>query len=121
VNAFAGVLEVSPLAFPQMLVALDFALGPGAEIVLAGKPGSPEIRAFRAALDRRFLPHVVVALHPGGATGAQLAALAPFLAAYAPADDRGLAYVCRDHACQLPTTDPAAMLAELARPAPAGR
>ena len=121
VNSFAGVLEVSPLAFPQMLIALDFALGPSAEVVLAGKPEHPAITAFRAALDRRFLPHVVVALHPGGAAGARLAELAPFLAAYAPADEGGLAYVCRDHACQLPTTDPAKMLVELEAVAAARR
>ncbi len=121
VNAFAGVLEASPLAFPQMLIALDFAHGPGAEVVLAGKPEHPAIMAFRAALDRRFLPHVVAALHPGGAAGARLAELAPFLAAHAPAGEGGLAYVCRDHACRLPTSDAAVMLAELEAVAAARR
>jgi uncharacterized protein YyaL (SSP411 family) len=121
VNTFAGVLEASPLAFPQMLLALDFAVGPSAEVVLAGAPESREIQDLRAALNGKLLPHVVVVLHPGGAAGARIAELAPFLAAYAPAGERGRAYVCRDHACELPTADPSTMLAQIGSLAPVSR
>ena len=113
VDAFAAALAASPTAFPQLLLALDFALGPTTEVVLAGDPGSPDLRAMLAGLDRRFLPRTVVAVRPPGAAGERMVALAPFLAAHEARDGRATAYVCRNYACSLPTSDPAAMLAQL--------
>ncbi len=121
IEAFSGVIEKSPQAFPQMLVALDFALGPSAEVVLAGDPAGRTLGEMRAALDRRFLPQVVVAMHPGGEAGARLEAVAPFLAAYDAKGGHPAAYVCRNHACELPVHEAGEMLAQLERAAAPAR
>ena len=113
VAAFAPALEASPLSFPQMLIALDFAVGPTAEVVLAGDPESAEFRAMAGPLDRRFLPRVVVAARPPGDAGQRMVALAPYLAAHEPLDGKATAFVCRNYACALPTRDPEAMLSQL--------
>jgi uncharacterized protein YyaL (SSP411 family) len=114
VTAFAPALEVSPLSFPQMLIALDFAIGPRAEVVLAGDPKSEEFRAMAAALDRLHLPRVVVAARPAGEAGRRIVALAPYLNAHEPLDGKATAFVCRDYACALPAHDVDAMLGQLA-------
>ncbi len=113
IETYAGVLATSPMAFPQLLFALDFALGPTAEVVVAGDPASRELKAMLAALNRPFLPHVVTAVRFSDETGERLATIAPFLAAFEPEQGGAAAYVCRNHACELPTHDVAAMLAQL--------
>jgi uncharacterized protein YyaL (SSP411 family) len=50
---------------------------------------------------------------------AALAKLAPFVDGKGALDGKATAYVCERGACQLPTHDPAALLAQLAsRPSP---
>ena len=39
--------------------------------------------------------------------------LAPYTAAQGAIDGKATAYVCRDHACEAPTTDAALMLSHL--------
>src|SRR5207302_11304268 len=42
-KAFGAHMKESPRALPQMLVALDFALTEPRQVVIAGKPGAPDI------------------------------------------------------------------------------
>ena len=45
-QAFGSRMKDSPQAMPQMLVALDFALSEPRQIVIAGKPDSPDTQAL---------------------------------------------------------------------------
>jgi uncharacterized protein YyaL (SSP411 family) len=45
-NAFSAVIQQNPEAYVQILVALDFALGPSREIVIAGGESQGETRAL---------------------------------------------------------------------------
>jgi hypothetical protein len=111
-RAAAGTVSRSPRGSTQLLIALDFAVGPAHEVVVAGAPGAGSTRAMLDGLARPFLPNVVVHLRPPG-EARELVALAPYLEAFTPAGDEATAYVCEQFACQAPTTDPAAMLASL--------
>jgi len=59
-EAFAGQIQANPFAYPQLLIALDFAAGPSKEIVLAGDPDAAQSRQMLEALYSRFLPNKVV-------------------------------------------------------------
>src|SRR5262249_47060563 len=50
-------------AHTHMLSALDFALGPTQEIVVAGPPGADATRALLTVIRQRYLPRSVLALH----------------------------------------------------------
>ena len=65
--AFAPLLHKAPLAAPELLVALDFQLGPVRQIVLAGTPGAPDTLAMLRAVRRPFLPDSLVILADGAA------------------------------------------------------
>ena len=104
-EAFAPALEQAPSASPQMLSAVDFALGPTMEIVIAGEPGAPATAQMLQALRARFLPRAVIVLHPTGPSGAAIEALAPYVGAQAPLNGKSAAYVCENFTCHLPTTD----------------
>ncbi|MBI3448689.1 MAG: thioredoxin domain-containing protein [Acidobacteria bacterium] len=120
VRAFAADVTRYPAGYPYFLMALDFAVGPTREIVIAGERGAPETKAMLAAIRKRFLPDAVVALHEPGAAGAALEALVPFVKAQAPLGGKSAAYVCRDHACERPTADLSKLEALLDAPAPGG-
>ena len=126
VAAFASLLHQAPLAAPQMLVALDFQLGPVRQIVVAGQTGSPDTDAMLRAINRLFLPKALVILADGGTDQAFLTALVPSLKAMHPLDGgKAAAYVCQNFACQQPTTSISAMITLLERrfphpPVPAG-
>jgi len=98
-------LAKSPTAHTQMLMALDFALGPTREIVIAGAPDAAETKPLLATLRRHYLPRAVSALHPPRDTAIE--ALVPFLTQQTMLNDKPTAYVCENYVCKLPTNDPA--------------
>jgi len=108
-RAFQDQASRMPVAFTFMMSALDFALGPTFEIVIVGERSGEGTRRMISELGRRFLPRAVVVLkRPGEAR--QLAEIAPYTGPHAAIDGRATAFVCRGHACELPTTDVARML-----------
>jgi hypothetical protein len=70
-------LQRYPSAFATMLNALDFALATPREAAIIGAPAEPEARAMIQALDRQFLPNLVVAA--SAPDDAAAAALIPLL------------------------------------------
>ncbi|MFZ5586064.1 MAG: thioredoxin domain-containing protein [Thermodesulfobacteriota bacterium] len=103
-----------PMAHTQLLVALDHALGPAHEVVVAGDPADPATRELLQAAQRAFSPGLSLLLAPPGPAGDPVRELAPFCAGMSPVDGRPAAYVCTGQACQAPLTDPAALAAALA-------
>jgi len=110
IEAFSGELSSSPAAHAQMLSALDFAVGPTVEVVVAGEEGSDDTEAMLRELRGRFLPNAAVLFRPEGGRGDKLASLAPYTAEQRAVDGRATAYVCRNHACSLPTHDAGEMV-----------
>ena len=116
-RAFSKAVSPNPQGYTQLLLALDFAVGPAREIVVAGRPGAQDTEAMLAALHREFLPNKVVLFRPEGAAG-EIAELAPFTRDQEARDGKATAYVCENFACKAPTTDIEAMLALVRGPDP---
>jgi len=111
-SSFSGELGRRPSGSTQMLCALDFALGPAYEIVVAGDPRAPDTRATLSALHEVFAPNKVVLLRPPGAR-VPIVELAPFAAAQRPVDGRATIYLCENFTCRAPTHDVDAVLTTL--------
>jgi hypothetical protein len=94
----------APQAHTQMLMALDFALGPTKEIVIAGAADADTTRTLLTTVRRQYLPRSVLALHPP--SDATIEALVPFLKTQTMIDGKPAAYVCEKYVCKLPTGDP---------------
>jgi len=113
---FRGLMESSPLAAGQMLVGLDFHLGPVEEIVIVGDPRVGDTRQVLAALHGTFRPHHVLATRfvgqqPGWDTSVE--ATLPLLrdkTALGPVTT----YVCCNGTCQAPLVGAEAAVAALA-------
>jgi uncharacterized protein YyaL (SSP411 family) len=105
-GAFSAQISQNPESFAQMLIALDFALGPSREIVIAGDESAPAVKGFLKAVSSRFLPNKVVALHPGeGKARTAIESLIPFIKNQLPIEGRPAAYVCTNYVCQFPVTE----------------
>jgi len=104
-SAFSGSVKQSPSAHTQLMVALDFGVGPCYEVVIAGKAQAEDTKAMAKALRTRFLPNKVVLLNPGERESPEIAKLAEFTKSQLSIDGRATAYVCMNYNCKLPTTD----------------
>jgi uncharacterized protein YyaL (SSP411 family) len=109
-EAFSASVNESPVAHTQLLVALDFAVGPSYEVVIAGDPEAEDTREMLKALLSPFIPNKVVLLRPDGEDASEIGRLAGFTESHSSTDGKATAYVCQNHNCELPTTDPAKLL-----------
>ena len=99
-RALSGLVERMPSSFTQLLIALDFALGPSYEVVIAGKTGAPDTKKMLEALNRRFLPNTVILFHPADEKSPAIEKLARFIRPQKTLDQKATAYVCHNRTCQ---------------------
>jgi uncharacterized protein YyaL (SSP411 family) len=105
----AAFADRYPTGFAQWLTALDVARAPVAEIAIVGDPGDAATRRLIDVVEAGYRPNQVVAV-----------AAEPAASAIELMRDRAMigglptAYVCRNFACRMPVTEPAALRAELA-------
>jgi len=111
--AFSRDISRSPAAHAHWLSGLDFAAGPGREVVVVGRPGADETKALLSAVRSVYDPRRVLLLKPDDPAGAGLTRLAPFVEGMRTVGGRAAAYVCSDFACRAPVVDPAALIALL--------
>jgi uncharacterized protein YyaL (SSP411 family) len=107
--AFSTEAKQLPSAHSQLMSALLRASSPSLDVVITGEPDAEDTKTLIATVRGTYLPHAAVLLVPPGEKGATIRTLAPFAESYEPVDGKAAAYVCRDFACQRPTTDSTAL------------
>ena len=116
-RALGPAVAADPAACSEMLVALDAHLESFAEVVIV-HPAAVSPAPMLAPLRRLFVPNRVLLVTGDGSESARVAALAPLAAHRKPLEGRTTAYVCRDHICKSPTTDPAVLAEQLRQAKP---
>ena len=106
----ADVMTRYPTGFGRYLGALDFHLGPVAEVALVWPAGTGPAGPLLDTVYGRYLPNRVVA---GAAEGAPDMAGLPLLEGKRAEGGRVTAYVCRKYVCQAPTSDPELLARQL--------
>jgi len=109
-KSFSDIIERSPSGHTMFLCAWDFAEGPSFEVIIVGNPGAEDTRALFKALNSRFLPNKVVLFKPAEESDSDIIKIAPFTENCSTLEGKATVYVCRNHACDLPTTNPLKML-----------
>ena len=108
-RAFAGTIRQAPMAHTFFLTAVQFALGPTREIVVAGDPKRADTRQMLEAAGRMFLPDAVWVYRPEGPEAVEVEKLIPYVREYRTLGGKAAAYVCENYACQAPVTEPEAL------------
>jgi uncharacterized protein YyaL (SSP411 family) len=112
-RTFSNAVSQSPGAFTQLMIALDFALGPAYEVVIVGDPNAEDTKAMVTTLRKTFAPNKVVLFCPAEEATADINHLAEFTKDLTGINNKATAYVCRNFRCELPTTEAHQMLALL--------
>jgi uncharacterized protein YyaL (SSP411 family) len=105
----ADLMTRYPSGFGRYLSALDFHLGPVAEVALVW-PDRADAAALTATAFQGYRPNRLVVGAPANSPAAQGL---PLLAERPAVDGKPTAYVCRRYVCQLPVTDPTALAGQL--------
>ncbi len=109
VKAFSQNVKSVPSAHTMLMSALDFAIGPSYEIVIAGDPKSQDTRNMISEIGKTFLPNKVILLRPEGEMP-EISKIAAFTKTQKSLNGKATAYVCLNYLCKAPTTDPEQML-----------
>ncbi len=107
IKAFSEELSSAPSAYTQMLTAVDFALGPAYEIVIAGELSSAQTQLFIKAIREKYLPNKSLVLAEPG--GSEIISLAPFAKEQAMVNGKAAVYICRNFKCEMPVTSVAGL------------
>jgi len=112
IAATAGLAEQVPASFTALLCALDAAIGPSREIVVAG-PDGPEASAMLREIRRRFLPRTAVLRLSDETAAAGIVRVAPALGGMTIPGEKATAYLCEGFVCREPIAGAAALAAVL--------
>ena len=105
-------LTEHPMASGQMLIALDFLIGPIDEIAIIGHRANPETERVLQTIRSRFHPNRVVAFHDP--SDGPVPSTIPLLADRPMIDGRTTIYICRDRVCSTPIVGADSLLAAFA-------
>ncbi|MFO0967945.1 MAG: thioredoxin domain-containing protein [Gemmataceae bacterium] len=113
-SLYRGLMTQAPTAAGQMLIALDFHLGPVAELAIIGPKENVETKRVLGVVRGAFRPHKVVACKFTDDLQPDAEEVVPLLA---KKNDQGgvTTYICRDFACQAPVVGAAALERALPR------
>ncbi|MDP7060189.1 MAG: thioredoxin domain-containing protein [Candidatus Marinimicrobia bacterium] len=110
---FSENVEKSPTAFTQLLLAVDFGIGPSYEIVVVGDRQSEDTRSMLRRIQESFLPNKVVILKPSDSQQKEVVRIAPFTETQVAMNGKTTVYVCQNYACKSPTTEITEMMSFL--------
>jgi uncharacterized protein YyaL (SSP411 family) len=112
-KAFSRNVKDSPAAHNQLMVALDFALGPSYQVVVAGNSQAEDTKNMLSAIQTKFLPNMIVFLNPIEQESPKIHDIAEFIKYMPNIEGKATAYVCINYTCKKPTTDVNEMLMQL--------
>ncbi len=101
-DAFSSRINTSPSVFTQSLIALDFALGPTKEIIIAGEKNSTLVQDMIKEIYSRFVPSKVILLKE---KNSELARYASFLKNYDEMERKPAVYICENYMCRMPVNN----------------
>jgi hypothetical protein len=99
-RGYRATMAEHPAAAGQMLIALDFHLGPTTEVAVIGKSGDSETERVLKAIHQAFRPNQVVAFHDP--TKGNPPGLVPFLKDKPQIVGKVTVYVCENYSCRAP-------------------
>jgi len=112
-NTFSSGITNAPASHTYFMCGLNFSFGPSYEVVVVGNPDSDETKAMLEALWKSYVPNKVLIFRNSESSTFEVDSLAPYTASMTAVDEKATAYVCRNFACELPTTEIDKMLEKL--------
>ncbi|MFO8020455.1 MAG: thioredoxin domain-containing protein [Promethearchaeia archaeon] len=104
-RVFSESIRDNPVAHTQLLVAIDFALGPTFTLVISGDQSSNNTQAFLDKIHSEFLPNKALIYRPTDMESPQIDSIASYVESFSKQNEQTTAYICVDKTCKPPTND----------------
>ena len=98
-------LRAMPAAVPQLLVAIQYSLSAGRQIVVAGVPGATDVETLLSLARKGFHPYQVILFVDGGAGQTWLSRRVPSLGGMKTLNGHAALYRCENFTCTSPVTE----------------
>ena len=112
-KAFGAILERSPAALSEMLLAVDFYLDAPKEVIIVAPDAPAQAAPLLRELRGQYLPNRVLSVVSEGDMQVSHARVIPLLDQKVARRGAATAYVCERRVCQFPTTEPAVFAEQL--------
>ena len=100
-KTFSNQLQQHPQAYSEMLIALDYVLGPSQQIVIAGSRDNKTVKKMSELLQSQFLPRTVVVLNDETSATQQLL---PMVEGKTALHGVTRVFVCENFTCKQPVS-----------------
>lgn len=104
-ETFSSQITLMPNGYTQMMIGLDFAIGPSYELIIVGNRDEKDTQDIINHVSSRYLPRKIVILKEPNLKTRPIDDLLSFMKAYVQKDNKATMYICINHQCHLPTTD----------------
>jgi len=104
-RAFPRKVKQLPSAFTQLMVAVDYEIGPSYELVIVGNSQTTVTKEMIKTINRQFIPNKVVILRPSEQKSPDIIRLAKFIRHQKSINGKTTVYICKNYTCQTPLTD----------------
>jgi uncharacterized protein YyaL (SSP411 family) len=108
-KVFSEKVKKVPLAYTQLMSAVDFALAPAMEVVIAGDKEAEDTQILLRTVRSLYIPNKILLLKPVE-NGHEIEEIATFTKHQNSFNNVATAYVCYDYSCKHPTSDADEML-----------
>jgi uncharacterized protein YyaL (SSP411 family) len=113
IGTFSNTITKAPHGYSQMLIGLDFMLGPTYEVVIAGEAERSDTHNMIKELGNKFIPNKIILLNSSKEISSEIYEVASYVRDQGMIDNKATAYVCTNFACGKPTNDVKEMLNKL--------
>ncbi len=103
-KAFSKQIVISPFAYTQFMVALDFKFGPSYEVVIAGNQKAKDTEVMLNSIRQHFMPNKTLILRPPDEDH-EIIKVIPSLEFKKMVNDKATVYICSEGTCKSPTND----------------
>jgi uncharacterized protein YyaL (SSP411 family) len=103
--SLSPLIAENPSAFAQLMIALDFVIGPSSEVTIVGDLLVPQTQEMLRAVNGKFLPRTSVLFVSLEKSDSETIDVAGFRHPLTGTKGKATAYVCRNKVCSLPVTD----------------
>ncbi|WP_455369552.1 thioredoxin domain-containing protein [[Eubacterium] cellulosolvens] len=104
-KSFSNIVKKSPSSFTQLMVALDFLLGPSYEVVIAGNSNADDTKNMLKVLRANYLPNKILLLNPTEEESPKIHKIVHHITKQPSIDGQATSYICTNYSCKEPTTD----------------
>lgn len=104
-KVFSKTVEGTPIGYTQMLIGIYYLQGPSFEVVISGDRNSKDTIDMISELNKRFIPNLIIVFNPINEDDSDILKIAEYIKSQKSVDGKATAFVCRNFACEIPTTD----------------